>query len=67
MAANSWRARASALAVHPLAYVVAFGVFGAALVVAGVAVLAGSGWSLVTAGAFLLAGAAFITRGMSNG
>ena len=67
MAAKSWRASASALAVHPLAYVVAFGVIGAALIVAGVAVLAGAGWSLVVAGGFLLAGAAFITRGMSNG
>lgn len=67
MAAKTLHARASALAVHPLAYVIAFGVIGAALIVAGVAVLAGAGWSLVAAGIFLLAGAAFITRGMSNG
>lgn len=64
---KAWRARMAALAVNPLAYVVGFGVVGAALVVAGVGVLAGAGWSLVAAGAFLIAGAAFITRGMSNG
>lgn len=67
-AAAKWIApRAAALAVNPLAYVVGFGIGGAALVVAGVGVLAGAGWSLVAAGAFLIAGAAFITRGMTNG
>lgn len=62
----SFRARAVALASNPLAYVVAFGIGGASLVVAGVAVLAGAGWALVAAGGFLMAGAAFITRGMTN-
>lgn len=66
--AAKWLApRLAAVAVNPLAYVVGFGIAGAALVVSGVGVLAGVGWSLVAAGAFLIAGAAFITRGMSNG
>lgn len=67
-AAAKWLAtRMSAMAVNPLAYVVGFGVAGAGSIVAGVAVLSGTGWALVAAGVFMLAGAAFITRGMSNG
>lgn len=55
-----------ALAANPMTYVLGFAVGGAALVVAGVGVLAGAGWSLVAAGAFLIAAAAFITRGMGS-
>lgn len=65
--AKGWKANFGLLAESPLTYVVGFAVLGAALSVAGVAVLSGVGWALVTAGAFLLAAAAFITRGMSNG
>lgn len=68
MAADKgWKAKFGLLAASPLTYVVGFAMLGAALSVAGMAVLAGVGWALVTAGAFLLAAAAFITRGMSNG
>ena len=56
-----------ALLVNPMTYVLGFGAVGAALVVAGIAVLAGAGFALVAAGAFLIAASAFITRGMSNG
>jgi hypothetical protein len=55
----------AALAKHPLTYVLAFALSGAACVVAGVALLAGMGWSLMAAGAFLIASAAFITKGLT--
>ena len=67
MVESGRRERMSQLAVNPLTYVVAFGVGGAALIVAGIALIGGTAWALVSAGAFLIAGAAFITRGMSNG
>jgi len=54
-----------ALAIHPLTYIVGFGVGGAASIVSGVAVMAGAGWALVAAGAFLIAGAAYITKGLA--
>lgn len=66
--AAKWLApRVAALAANPMTYVLGFGIGGAALIVAGVAVLAGAGWSLIAAGAFLLGGATFVTRGMTNG
>lgn len=54
------------IALHPLTYVLGCGVVGVALVVTGVAILAGSGYALVVAGVALIAAARFISRGMST-
>jgi len=54
----------SAIAAHPMTYILAFAVGGASSVVAGVAVIAGAGLALVTAGALLIAAAGYIARGM---
>jgi hypothetical protein len=58
--------RAIAVALNPLSWVVGLGACGAASIVAGVAVIAGTGCALLAAGVFLLAGAAFISRGMTH-
>lgn len=50
---------------NPLTFVLLFAVAGAASIVAGVAILAGTGWALVSAGPFLIAASAFIAKGMS--
>ena len=50
-----------------LVWFLALGATGIALVVAGVAVLAGAGWALITAGAFLIFTAALIGQGMKHG
>jgi hypothetical protein len=55
----------AALAANPLTYVLGFAIAGAVSIVAGVAILAGSGWALVASGIFLIAGAAYITKGMT--
>jgi hypothetical protein len=55
----------AALAVNPMTYVLGFAFSGAASVVAGVGILAGSGSAFIAAGVFLLAAAAYITRGMT--
>lgn len=57
----------TAIAAHPMTYVLTFAAGGAVSVVAGVAVLVGLGWALVAAGAFLLAAAGYITKGMTDG
>lgn len=44
-----------------------FGIAGAALVVAGVEMLAGRGWALITGGVFLLALFAVLIKGISRG
>ena len=54
------------IALHPLTYVLGFCASGAGLIVAGVAILAGTGYALVTAGVALIAGARFISRGMTS-
>lgn len=50
--------------LHPLTYVLGMSVYGSAGIVAGVALVAGTGWALITGGVLLIAGAGFITRGM---
>lgn len=55
----------SLLASNPMTYVVGFALGGAASVVYGVALLAGSGWALVASGVFLLAAAGYITKGLT--
>jgi hypothetical protein len=55
----------AALIANPLTYVIGFAVAGAAGVVSGVAILAGSGWALIAAGSFAISFSAFITKGMS--
>lgn len=59
--------RALAIVMSALVWFLLTGAVGMALVVAGVAVLAGTGWALVTAGAFLIFTAALIGRGMKHG
>ena len=49
----------------PMTYVIAFAIFGAVSVVAGVAVIAGAGWAFVSAGGFLLSASAYITKGLT--
>lgn len=55
------------LAVNAVVWLIAFGVFGLASMVAGVGVLFGSGWALIAAGVAFLAAASFIKQGLSNG
>lgn len=56
--------QAKALAMNPFTYVIGFAVAGAACIVAGAALLFGSGWALICAGAFFIAAASYITKGM---
>ncbi len=48
-----------------LALVVALGLAGSGLVVAGVYVLSGIGWALVAGGIAVLSGAVLLSRGMT--
>lgn len=59
--------RALAIAMSALVWFLLTGIAGMALIVAGVAVLAGTGWALVAAGAFLIFTAALIGQGMKHG
>ena len=49
------------------AWVLILGATGSALVVSGVAVIAGGGWALIASGGFSFLLAAFIVRGLNNG
>lgn len=53
-------------AAQPLTAVLGLGGVGASCVVAGVGVIAGTGWALVCGGAFLLATASLISKGMTT-
>ncbi|MDP9991975.1 hypothetical protein J2W28_001003 [Variovorax boronicumulans] len=65
--AKSALRRALAVAMSALVWFLLCGAAGMALVVAGVAVLFGTGWALIAAGAFLIFTAALIGRGMKHG
>lgn len=58
------KGRLSALARHPMTYVLGFALAGAASVTAGVFVVAGAGWAMMAAGAFLLVASWYITQGL---
>ncbi|RCW73816.1 hypothetical protein [Pseudorhodoferax soli] len=53
-------------ATQPLTAVLGLGVAGAGCIVAGVGLIAGTGWALAVGGAFLLAAASLIAKGMST-
>ncbi|PZP90514.1 MAG: hypothetical protein DI587_38450 [Variovorax paradoxus] len=57
--------RLKRVAAKPLTVVLGLGAVGAACVVAGVGVIAGTGWALVCGGVFLLATASLISKGMT--
>lgn len=57
--------RLKRVAAQPLTGVLCLGVAGASCVVAGVGVIAGTGWALLAGGIFLLATASLISKGMS--
>lgn len=59
--------RVLAVVMSALMWFLLTGIAGMALVVAGVAILAGTGWALVAAGAFLIFTAALIGQGMKHG
>lgn len=59
--------RALAVAMSALVWFLLCGFAGMSLVVAGVAVLLGTGWALIAAGAFLIFTAALIGQGMKHG
>lgn len=52
-------------AARPLTVVLCLGAAGASCVVAGVGVIAGTGWALVSGGVFMLATASLISKGMN--
>ncbi|CAN7677911.1 hypothetical protein LJR039_005416 [Pseudorhodoferax sp. LjRoot39] len=54
------------IAAQPLTAVLGLGAAGAGCIVAGVAVIAGTGWALVAGGVFLLAAASLIANGMTT-
>ena len=54
-------------AVSALVWFVVLGLGGTAMIVAGVAILFGLGWSFIAGGVFMLLGASFIRKGMING
>ncbi|PZP90534.1 MAG: hypothetical protein DI587_38415 [Variovorax paradoxus] len=58
--------RLKRVAAQPLTAVLGLGAAGASCVVAGVFVIAGTGWALVCGGAFLLATASLISKGMTT-
>ena len=59
--------RAAVAALSALVWFLLLGFMGMGLVVAGVAVLLGTGWALIAAGAFLIFTAALIGQGMKHG
>lgn len=65
--AKSALRRALAVAMSALVWFLLCGAAGMALMVAGVAVLLGTGWALIAAGAFLIFTAGLIGRGMKHG
>lgn len=59
------KTKLAAIAANPYLYVVGCAVGGAASIVAGIAVIAGTGWALISAGTFLLGISCFITKGLT--
>lgn len=64
---NAALGRALSAILSALVWFLFCGAAGMGLVVAGVALLFGTGWALVAAGAFLIFTAALIGRGMKHG
>lgn len=59
--------RLAAAILQALVWFLLLGALGMSLVVAGVAVLFGTGWALIAAGVFLIFTAALIGQGMKHG